>query len=229
MLTNYLKQKQSQLQNESMDFYTPTGLHIYFQQPVEGANVEAVINRIESTMPPHLLEEVEMIIFGWFKEFEERSINAFYNDNAIYVSYLQDDDEDLFDDLVHEISHSLEGAHGYHIYADEKIKKEFLRKRKYLHDILWKAGYRAPLSFFQNTEYSEEFDTFLHEKIGYDKLSSLVSGLFVTPYAATSLREYFATAFTEYYLDSNHDFLQKVGPAVYEKIKMLQDIKQLDY
>ena len=90
-----------------------------------------------------------MIIFGWFKEFEERSINAFYNDNALYISHLQEDEKDLFDDIVHEISHSLEGPYGYEIYADDKIKDEFLRKRMYLHDILWKSGYRAPKAFFQ--------------------------------------------------------------------------------
>ena len=83
-------------------------------------------------MPSHMLSEIEMIIFGWFDEFEERSINAFYNDNAIYVSHIQQDEADLFDDLVHEISHSLEEAYGYQIYADEKIKNEFLRKRRYL-------------------------------------------------------------------------------------------------
>jgi len=229
MLMNYLKEKQLRLSEKVMDFYTPTGLHVYFQHPVENVDVEKVISKIESIMPPHMLSEIEMIIFGWFDEFGERSINAFYNDNAIYISYLQDDEEDLFDDLVHEISHSLEEAYGYQIYADEKIKKEFLRKRRYLHDILWEAGYKAPMSFFQDIEFNEEFDIFLHQKVGYDKLASLISGIFVSAYAATSLREYFATAFTEYYLDSNHDFLQKVSPAVYEKIKMLQDTKQLDY
>ena len=142
---------------------------------------------------------------------------------------MQQDEEDLFDDLVHEISHSLEEAHGYQIYADEKVKNEFLRKRKYLHDILWQAGYRAPLSFFQDVEYSQEFDNFLYKKIGYDKLASIMSGLFISPYAATSLREYFATGFTEYYLDSNHSYLQKISPAVFEKIKMLQDIEKLDF
>jgi len=212
-----------------MDFYTPTGLHVYFQYPVEGVDVEKVIDKVESVLPLHLLNDIEMIIFGWFDEFEERSINAFYKDNAIYVSYLQQDSADLYDDLLHEIAHSLEEAHGYQIYADEKIKKEFLRKRRYLHDILWKNGFKAPLSFFNNVEYDEEFDNFLYKKVGYDKLASMMSGLFINPYAATSLREYFATAFTEFYLDSNHQFLQKVHPAVYEKISSLQTIKELDY
>jgi len=229
MLTNYLKQKQEQLNNKSMDFYTPTGMHVYMQTPVDGVDVESVIHKIENKLPHHFLDEIEMIVFGWFDEFEERSINAFYKDNAIYVSHMQQDEDDLFDDLVHEISHSLEEAHGYQIYADEKVKKEFLRKRKYLHDILWQAGYRAPLSFFQDIEFNQEFDNFLYKKIGYDKLASMMSGLFISPYAATSLREYFATGFTEYYMDSNHNFLQKVSPAVVEKIKLLQDTEKLDF
>ena len=229
MLTNYLKEKQEQLNNKSMDFYTPAGLHVYMQQPVEGVDVEAVIDRLESKMPHHFFGEIEMIVFGWFDEFEERSINAFYKDNAIYVSYMQQDEADLFDDLVHEISHSLEEAYGYQIYADEKIKKEFLRKREYLHDILWKSGFKAPLSFFKDIEFDEEFDNFLYKKVGYGKLASLMSGLFVSPYAATSLREYFATGFTEYYIDSNHDFLKKISPAVFEKINLLQDTEKLDF
>ena len=229
MLTNYLKQKQEQLNNKSMDFYTPTGMHVYMQTPVDGVDVESVIHKIENKLPHHFLDEIEMIVFGWFDEFEERSINAFYKDNAIYVSHMQQDEDDLFDDLVHEISQSLEEAHGYQIYADEKVKKEFLRKRKYLHDILWQAGYRAPLSFFQDIEFNQEFDNFLYKKIGYDKLASMMSGLFISPYAATSLREYFATGFTEYYMDSNHNFLQKVSPAVVEKIKLLQDTEKLDF
>ena len=228
MSKSYMIHQLQKLKNKNLDFYTSTGLHVYFQQPVEGIDVEKVVNRVENILPLHLLNEVEMIIFGWFKEFEERSINAFYKDNALYISYLQQDEEDLFEDIIHEISHSIEEVYGYHIYADEKLKEEFLRKREHLHDILWKAEYRAPRSFFSDIEYNKEFDMFLYEKIGYDKLSSLMSGLFINPYAATSLREYFATAFTDFYLDSNHDFLQKVSPHLYKKIVMLQDTKDLD-
>ena len=82
-------------------------------------------------------------------------------DGAIYVSNKQDNEQDLKDDIIHEIAHSLEEPYGYNIYADEKIKDEFLRKRTHLHDILWAAGYKAPKSFFMNFEYSEEFDKFL--------------------------------------------------------------------
>ena len=50
-----------------------------------------------------------MIIFGWFDEFEERSLNAFYEGGTLYVSNIQDDFMDMYDDIIHEISHSLEG------------------------------------------------------------------------------------------------------------------------
>ena len=93
---------------------------------------------------------------------------------------------------------------------------------------MWKMGFKAPKSFFQDVEYSEGFDDFLHKQVGYDKLSSIMQGIFVSPYAATSLREYFATMFTEYYLDSDHTFLKKISPELYEKISMLQNPEMLD-
>ena len=73
-------------------------------------------------------DEVEMIMVGWFDEFESRDINAFYKDGALYISNIQDSAQDMYDDIIHELSHSLEGAHGYEIYGDQKIKEEFLRK-----------------------------------------------------------------------------------------------------
>ena len=67
MLKNYIEQQQKKLENNSL-IYTPTGLHIFFQHPVENVDVEAVISKVENTVPLHLLENIEMIIFGWFDE-----------------------------------------------------------------------------------------------------------------------------------------------------------------
>ncbi len=229
MLINHLMEKQKQLQSKNTDFYTATGIHVYFKDPpTSDVDVEAVVAKVESQLPIHLLEEIEMIIVGWFDEFEERNINAFYDSGTVYVSNLQDDDNDLYDDLIHEIAHSVESPHGYYLYGDEKVKKEFLAKRSRLHDILWNMGYKAPKSFFREVEFNQEFDDFLYKKIGYDKLSQILQGLFISAYAATSLREYFATAFTEYYMDSNHNFLKSVSPAVYDKINGIQKIESLD-
>ena len=229
MLIKHLMEKHQNLQQKNTDFYTPSGIHVYFKDPIESnVDVESVVAKVESIIPLHLLEEIEMIIVGWFEEFSERDINAFYDSGTIYVSNLQDDNEDLYDDLIHEIAHSVESPHGYYFYGDEKIKKEFIAKRRRLHDILWNMGYKAPMSFFTNVEFDQEFDDFLHKKIGYDKLARVLQGLFINVYAATSLREYFATAFTDYYLDSDHGFLKKVSPAVYEKINGAQSVEFLD-
>ena len=229
MLKDYIFQKQQKLMEQQTDFYTSTGLHVFFKDPVENVDVEKVVSKVESSIPEHLLSEVEMIIIGWFDEFEERSLNAFYDSGTLYVSNIQDDVMDMYDDMIHEISHSLEEPHGYFLYGDKKIEDEFLRKRKYLHDIVWKMGFKTPLAVFMNPEYNEEFDMFLYEKIGYDKLSTAVAGVFVSPYAATSLREYFATGFTEFYLHPDeHGFLQKVSPELYKKLVLLQNPEELD-
>ena len=78
-------------------------------------------------------------------------------------------------------------------------------------------------------EYDYEFDEFLLKDIGYDKLSSIVSGLFISPYAPTSLREYFATGFTEFYLNPNeHTFLKQLTPALYNKLEKINNVDPLD-
>ena len=55
--------------------------------------------------------------------------------------------------------------------------------------------------------------------VGYDKLNVICNGLFINAYAPTSLREYFATAFTDFYMVPNdHGALKSVSPEVYKKI-----------
>ena len=136
MLINHFLENQKKRLQKNSDFYTSRGIHVYFKDKIANEiDVESVMAKIESKLPAHMLSEIEMIVIGWFDEFEEREVNAFYDSGAVYVSNIQSSDEDLFDDIVHEISHSVEEAYGYQIYGDQKIKDEFLRKREYLHDI----------------------------------------------------------------------------------------------
>jgi len=212
------------------DFYTPTGLHVYFKdQFFNDIDFEKVISKVESVIPTHLTSEVEMIIVGHIDDFENNNFNAMYKDGTIYVTNMQDDEEDMIDDIVHEFAHSVEEPYGMFIYGDSLIKKEFLNKRNILHDILWKSGFKAPKSLFQNVEYDKQLDDFLYKKVGYDKLSTLISGLFISTYAPTSLREYFATAFTDFYLLPNSQaYIQKVCPQLYKKLFELYSEETLD-
>jgi hypothetical protein len=221
-----LKESHQKALNKVRDFYTPTGVHVYIKDALpETIDPEAVIAKVEEHLPAHLLSEVEMVIIGWFKEFEERNLNAFYSDGCLHISNEQDNAEDLFDDIIHEIAHSLEEPHGYEIYGDKNLENEFLKKRLQLHQILWAHGFKAPAAFFTDTEYSLEFDDFLLNKIGYDKLTLLMQGIFISPYAATSLREYFATGFTDFFLDpDSHAWMQSISPALYKKLSKLKKL-----
>ena len=53
-------------------------------------------------------------------------------------------------------------------------------------------------------------------------------GLFVSPYAPTSLREYFATGFEEYYI-GDRNYLRKISPNLYTQISKLDDLQYPQY
>ncbi len=232
MHIKHLEKMQHKIQNQTTDFYTSRGLHVYFKDSLQNDSIDfdSVISKVESLLPSHLTSEVEMLVVGQFDEFEENDFNAFYDSGAIYVSNIQDDVDDMVDDIVHEYAHSLEEPYGMQLYSDNKIKNEFLNKRRYLHNLLWKMDIKAPKSFFVDVDYNKEFDEFLYKKIGYDKLNEICRGLFISPYAATSLREYYATGFTDFFMyRDGHEYLKNISPELYKKIFELYSEDNLDF
>lgn len=224
MLIRDLQEIQKRQQQKVSDFYTTRGLHIYFKDKIENPDIDfdKAIAEVETVVPSHLMSEIEMIMVGHFEEFDERGINAFYADGMVCISNEQDDELDIVDDIVHEIAHSVEEVQGYFIYADNKVKNEFLNKRLILHDILWSAGYRVPKKKFTEVEYDQDFDMFLLQTVGYDKLIQYCNGIFISAYAPTSLREYFATGFTDFLLRSDsHNYMKSTCPQLYKKIYKL--------
>ena len=224
MLIKHLQEKHNQKLQRNSDFYTPSGITVYFKDKIENKEVspEKVLSTVESKIPTEFLSEIEMIIIGQFDEFEERDINAFYESGTLYITNVQDNNEDMVEDVIHEIAHSLEQPYGLEIYGDNKVKQEFLDKRINLYNILWSMDYKAPKSFFLETEFEPEFDKFLFKTVGYDKLNVICSGMFINAYAATSLREYFATGFAEYFLyPNNHDFFRTMSPKLYNTINKI--------
>ena len=71
MHTDQLIEKIKNQQNSKVDFYTASGLHVYFKDPMinDSIDVDAAVSRFESILPRHLASCVEMIIFGDFEEF----------------------------------------------------------------------------------------------------------------------------------------------------------------
>jgi len=177
-----------------------------------------IIRRLEMRIPNELIRDVDTVYVGQFDDLNTRQVQAAYMDGAVYITNEQSDLEDMIDDLIHEFAHAAEKTHGYEIYGDGNIEREFLGKRKRLFNILKAEGYDIHLLDFISVEYSDEMDEFLFATVGYDKLSSYIMGLFLSPYAATSLREYWANAFEHYFM-RDPQYVQQISPSIYEKLE----------
>jgi hypothetical protein len=225
-LAQYIKNSGSKALNERDEFYTFDDTFVYIKDQLpEDVNIEYVLDTVQASVPSHLTNNVDSIFVGEFDDFIERGTNAFYKDGAIYVSNIQDDNDDMVDDIVHEIAHSVEKSFSMYIYASGNLENEFLGKRRRLYSLL-KANDVDLLpeeSVFNEPEYSLEFDNYLYQGLGYPMLSNITMGLFNSPYAITSLREYYANGFEEYFLrDKRH--LKLVSPVLYNIIEDLENL-----
>ena len=184
-------------------------------------DLAGILQQLERVIPTHFWYNCDSIIVGQFEELDSKGVQAAYMDGAIYVTNDQDDDKDMFDDILHEFAHSVEEMAGAEIYADGDLEREFLVKRKELFNILSNYGYNnITQTSFLDVEYSEEFDELLHREIGYERLSLLTPNLFVSPYGATSLSEYFANGFEHYFLGNSH-IVKELSPVLYNKISTI--------
>ena len=175
---------------------------------------------ISQKIPDIFFENVDVVYVGQFDIFRERQINAVFKDRAIYVTNEQDNEKDMIDDIVHEIAHAVEEQFRDFLYDDGEIKQEFLGKRKRLQQALSSEGIQTSNRSILNTEYSKEFDNFLYNDVGYEIISNLTMGLFLSPYSATSLREYFAIGFEEFFI-GDQNYLKKISLQIFNKINNL--------
>tara|TARA_B100000287_G_scaffold339722_1_gene325990 strand:- start:67 stop:753 length:687 start_codon:yes stop_codon:yes gene_type:complete len=192
---------------------------IFKDKFVNDIDDESVFIKAQSMIPRHIFYLIDAVYIGDFDFFKEKKINASYMDGTLYISNVQDDEDDMLDDIIHEIAHACEEKYGSFLYQDGEIEMEFFKKRKKLKSLLNSLGIDSNLDF-ANLEYNEAFDKFLHEEIGYEKLSILTNDIFINPYAITSLREYFASGFEAFYLGET-SFLKTLSPYIYKKVYAL--------
>jgi hypothetical protein len=217
-LVNYVKK-----QNNLLTEYKVGPLQIIVKDRIKNdVNLKQVFSRFNSLIPRHFIDLIDIVYIGQFDFFEEREINAMYLDGAIYISNEQDNDEDLLDDIIHEMAHAIEEKYGDFIYSDGKIEYEFLYKRKKLKNILVNSKHDMEKYDFFETEFNKEFDLFLYKEVGYDALRVYTINLFVDPYAPTSLREYFASGFEEFYL-GDRVYLKEISSYIYNKLMILHE------
>jgi phenylpyruvate tautomerase PptA (4-oxalocrotonate tautomerase family) len=192
--------------------------------PPENIQVQAVISDIEKTIPSHLLYGIDAIYIGQFQDLIDRSVNAVFDNGAIYITNLQDNNADMLDDIAHEIAHAVETTYGYEIYGDGFLEQEFLGKRSRMKQNLKHHGFDVGEYDFADTEYSKEFDEFLYQEVGYNVLNNLTNHLFSSAYGATSIREYFANGFEHYYL-GNPKHVKQTSPVLFGKLHALHSIE----
>ena len=183
-----------------------------------------VLKTIEELVPKSLINNIDAIYVGRFKDLDSEDLpfNAKYKDGALYITNDQENENDMIDDIIHEMAHAIEEKYGANIYADGKLEEEFLSKRVSLYGLLEQEGYDPSKEKFYNIEYDKYFDHYLYNVVGYPLLESLIIGLFYSSYAVTSINEYFASGF-ENYLLKDRDYLKSMSPVLYNKINDILD------
>ena len=222
-LTSFIKEGSLKIRKNNDKFMVFTNIPVHIKDPLpNNIDILKVLGEVENKIPARLTNEIDGFYIGFFKEFEERNINAMYRDGAIFITNDQDNNDDMIDDLIHEIAHAVEDLHAEFIYSDSRIQNEFIGKRIRFRDMLREYGYLDGYENlnFEELEYDAELDDYLYKKLGYEKLETFTNGLFITPYATIGVREYFATAFEECLL-KDHSYVKKISPMVYRKIEKL--------
>jgi hypothetical protein len=204
-----------------MEYYIYNVPVFVLEPTVEGLSIPQFCTEAEETLPVSMFVNIDVVYIGTFKELNNR--NAAFANGAIYMTCTEPTVFDMIENLVHEIAHSLETTHGQSLYTSNALRNEFLAKRKKLQQILEAEGFHINPVLYSFTEYNNKFDNFLANEVGYPTLLTLTIGLFISPYGATSLQEYFANGFEKYFL-GNPRALREVSPILYEKIEEILDV-----
>mgnify|MGYP003113275412 CR=1 FL=1 len=223
LISEYIK-RSSKLIKENREVHLYNRIPFHVKDPfVEDIDLNHVTQKIESIIPFDLVSSIDSVYIGQFDHLNSRNVNAAYHEGAIYLTNVQDDEDDMIDDIVHEMAHAVEEQRGMDIYMDGELEREFLGKRARLAGLLQAEGYKVPLDAAMSPDYDQGFDEFLYQEVGYPVLTTLTMGLFYSPYAATSLREYFANGFEAVFLHNEAHYLKKISPRLFSKLDDLTE------
>lgn len=217
----YIKASSQKKQIKHLGILNYSGVKVYIKDELpEEVNVSECLDFVFSKMPRFFYSKVDSIQIGKFINLQQRNLDALFENGVVYLSNEQKDDEYFISSIVHEIAHSFEESYGESLYDDKTIENEFLAKRDQMFRIL-EADNLIPKHIsqqdFYNMNYDIKFDKFLYKEIGYEKLWYLLGNIFISPYAATSKREYFANAFECFFV---HDIkeVEKISKNIYNKL-----------
>ncbi len=218
-LKEYLKER-----NASSIVRTPMALHgvevrVGNEGRLSAPELKFLFYKIKDMIAPMAVSHVKQIKVSTFPSMKKEDYKSYYKDGIMYLSSDVDYIEEMMMNFFHELAHSFEKPHYDKIYGDGLLEIEFRNKRQKLKNVItmYEGGMTPPFDFSQ-INYNKELDHYLANTIGYDKLWQYCNGIFTNPYAATSLREYFASGF-ENYVKNNSETLDRFCPVLYNKVR----------
>lgn len=202
------------------------GISVTIKDPLpKSINFKEVLRKVFRMLPEHLFIGIKGIKVGAFEQLRSRGFQGMYQNKIIYLTNEHKDGKSIIDDLIHEVSHSVEVKFKNIVYQDESLKKEFLEKRKALWYIMKNKGLSVDLEKFLEPKFSKSLDNLFYKEVGYPVLGIYTSNLFYSPYGCTSLREYFANGFEAFYMKEDVERLRRISPVLYSKIIKLNNLK----
>jgi hypothetical protein len=224
-MIDYIKEsnKKAQERNEYMLFNVPVYVINKFPSNIK---VNNILDSVKDIININYLDRLEAIYIGDFKDLNKRDIQSMLKDDAIWISSNNIKNvitEPLIvENIIHEVAHLLEEEYQSQIYGDGKLEREYNAKKNRLFQILKADGYNIDLELFFSDNMLKEFDNFLYKVVGYDKISLLTAGLFLSPYSVTTIREYFASGVLDY-LTNEDSYIDEISPILYSKIKTMEE------
>ena len=230
-MIDYIKEsnKKAQDRNEYMLFNVPVYVVNKFPSNIK---INNILDSVKNIINKKYLDRLEAIYIGDFKDLNRRDIQSMLKDDAIWISSNNVKNiitEPLVvENIIHEIAHLLEEKYQSQIYGDGKLEREYDSKKNRLFHLLKNEGYDIDLNLFFSDDMLKEFDNFLYKMVGYDKISLLTAGLFLSPYSITTIREYFASGMLDY-LTNDNSYIDEISPVLYSKIKQIEEKLNNEY
>lgn len=215
-------------ENRKSSHFSISNIEVFIKNSIENPQISVsnVVKTMSRKIPSHLRRNVTEIHVGQFDFLKSKDYEASYQKSKIFVTNEQQSEQDMLDDLIHEVAHSVEELYSDFIYSDKAIEREFLAKRKNMWNLLSRNGLALSLNDFLKTSYDKDIDMILYKDIGYPTLSVMTASIFHSPYAATSINEYFADGFEAFYMREELDRLKSISPKLYEKISALSVVNK---
>ena len=77
-------------------YYLNNDIPVWTEDPLsDTVNLKQVLEQVERLIPSAFLKYVQAVRIGMFDEMIERSVNALYKDGVLYITNVQDNNQDI--------------------------------------------------------------------------------------------------------------------------------------